>query len=382
MDLNIVVRGQSNAFLLVSADQEAVGAQTLIAEVQRLLGFDGVNDRVLLDDWWRPEQNTVFGATAFIGDWVARDANGAWQPLQYEQALLRNMSENPPATETAIVWLHNEYDSLYYPNLTATEWQSAVRADAAMVRAALGLDPASSPYVFVSAIPFPTAYDNSLQAIRAGMENLEADPSFGAIVGARALDLDMSFKFEFETAYASYAYGLSHISAQDAVTIGQRLARSLAEEWAAYAKPGSPVALEGGNIASDGPKVVAATAVSADTLVVKVAHDRAAGFTPLDADAAAGTGWVAGNGVTAVWADSVQAVSADTLQIHFNGAIPVNGWLFYGYGYGRLAAADQPGAGNAIYDSAGLPIWTPATGVAIAAPAPLAAAFAEFNPIA
>ena len=362
MDLNVVVRGQSNAFLMVSADLDGAGGRTLTAEVERLLGFDGVTDRVTLDDWWQPNQVTVFGATAFIGDWVARDAAGAWQPLQYEQSLLRNVSQNPPATETAIVWLHNEYDSLN-TGLTAADWMSAVRADAAWVRGSLGVEAARSPYVFVSAIPFVTGDAGANQAIRAGMEALEADPAFGAVVGARALDLDMAFKFPFEALLTDYTYGLSHISAQDAVTIGDRLARSLAEEWAEYAKPGSPVALALGDIASDGPKVVAAAAVSADTLAVRVAHDRSAGFAPLDADAVAGTGWVVGGASAAVAADNVQVLSADTLLIHFRGAMPADGFLHYGYGYGRLAGDNQPAQGNAIYDLAGLPIWTPATGV-------------------
>ena len=371
MDLNVVVRGQSNAFLMVSADLDGVGARTMINETQRLLGFDGVNDRVLLDDWYTPGQGTVFGGTAFIGDWVSRGANGAWQPLRYEQSLLSNLSQNPPATETAIVWLHNEYDSLN-PNLTAAEWVSAVRADAALVRGALGVDAARSPYVFVSAIPFPTGDDDSEQVIRAGMEALEADPAFGAVVGARALDVDMSFKFPSENQPTNYAYGLSHISAQDAAMIGARLARSLAEEWAAYAKSGSPVALAGGNIASDGPKVVSATTASADTLVVKVLHDQSASFAPLDPQAAAGIGWVVGGASGPVSANAVQVASADTLVIHFAGAIPTEGYLYYGYGYGRLAATGQPGQGNAVYDHSGLPIWTPAVGVKVNAPVPAA----------
>jgi hypothetical protein len=384
VDLNVVVRGQSNAFLLVSDDQGSAGSRALIDEVQRLLGFDGANDRVLLDDWWQPGQNTIFGATAFIGEWSARDANGVWQPQQYQQALLRNVSQNQPATETAIVWLHNEYDGVYYPNLTASEWESAVRADAALVRGALGLDAERSPYVFVSAIPFPTASESSLQIIRAAMEKLEADPAFNADVGARALDVDMTFKFPFETALTDYTYGLSHISAQDATAIGQRLARSLAEEWAEYAKPGSPVALAGGNIASDGPKVVGATAVSGDTLVVKVVHDQATGFAPLDPEASAGLGWAVGGSSGPVFADSVQILSADTLQVHFGSPIPADGQLYYGYGYGRLAATNQPGQGNAIYDDAGLPMSTPASGVAIAALLPtalVAASGADLSPL-
>lgn len=367
MDLNVVIRGQSNAFLMVSADQGGVGAQALINETQRLLGFDGVNDRVLLDDWYATDQVTVFGGTAFIGDWVARDAAGAWQPLQYEQSLLRNAAGNTPATETAIVWLHNEYDSLN-PNLSAAEWTSAVQADAAWVRAALGVDAARSPYLFVSAIPFPTGYDNTAQAIRAGMEFLEADPAFNGTVGARALDVDMSFKFQFENQFTDYTYGLSHISAQDAAAIGERLARSLAEEWAAYAKPGSPVALSGGNIASDGPKVVSATTFNAETLVVRVQHDQSAGFAALDPQAAAGAGWVVGGAAGAVAPDAVWTSGPDTLVLHFPAAVPADGYLYYGYGYGRLAASDQPGQGNAIYDLSGLPIWAPATGVKVNAP--------------
>jgi hypothetical protein len=110
VDLNVVMRGQSNAFLMVSNDLGGVGAQAMIDEAQRLLGFDGFNDRVVLDDWYTPDQVTIFGGTAFIGDWVARDANGAWQPLELENSLLRNMAQNQPATETAIIWFHNEYD--------------------------------------------------------------------------------------------------------------------------------------------------------------------------------------------------------------------------------------------------------------------------------
>ena len=98
---------------------------------------------------------------------------------------------------------------------------------------------------------------------------------------------------------------------------------------------------------------------------------KSAGFAPLDADAVAGTGWVVGGALAAVEADNVQILSADTLLIHFRGAMPADGFLHYGYGYGRLAGDNQPAQGNAIYDLAGLPIWTPATGVK-----------ADFSPIA
>ncbi len=176
MDLNVVVRGQSNAFLMVADNLGRIGAETLITETQKLLGFDGVNDRVVLDDWFQPGQVTVFGATAFIGDWMARDAAGAWQPREPELSLLRNLSQNPPATETAIIWLHNEYDTLYYPNLTVTEWTSAVRAEAALVRSTLGVDASRSPYVFVSAIPSPTGNGDTHQVIRGAWKRSRPTP--------------------------------------------------------------------------------------------------------------------------------------------------------------------------------------------------------------
>ena len=364
MDLNVVVRGQSNAFLMVSNDLNGVGARAMIDEAQRLLGFDGVNDRVLLDDWYTPDQMTVFGATAFIGDWVTRDPTGAWQPLELERSLLRNMAQNQPATETAIVWFHSEYDSLN-PNLTAAEWVSAVRADAAFVRGALGVDASRSPYVFVSAIPFPTDHKASNQAIRVGMEALETDSAFGAIVGARALDVDMSYKFPFEYDYANYTYGGAHISAQDAVKIGERLGRSLAEEWAAYAKPGSPVAAAGGNIDDQGPWATEATVVGANQLLVRFSFDAASRLQALSPDAARGLGWSVRSESGEVAATSAALSGTDALLLTFEGVVPAGGKLFYGYGYGRLASGDGPGQGNAVYDEQGMPAWVGASGLAV-----------------
>ncbi len=364
MDLNVVVRGQSNAFLMVSNDLNGVGARAMIDEAQRLLGFDGVNDRVLLDDWYTPDRMTVFGATAFIGDWVTRDPTGAWQPLELEQSLLRNMAQNQPATETAIVWFHNEYDSLN-PNLTAAEWVSAVRADAAFVRGALGVDASRSPYVFVSAIPFPTDHKASNQAIRVGMEALETDSAFGAIVGARALDIDMSYKFPFEYDYANFTHGGAHISAQDAVKIGERLGRSLAEEWAAYAKPGSPLATAGGNIDDQGPWATEATVVGANQLLVRFSFDAASRLQALSPEAARGLGWSVRSESGEVAATSAALSGTDALLLTFEGVVPAGGKLFYGYGYGRLASGDGPGQGNAVYDEQGMPAWVGASGLAV-----------------
>ncbi len=130
------------------------------------------------------------------------------------------------------------------------------------------------------------------------------------------------------------------------------------------------MALAGGNLAEDGPKVVSAKLQDANTLLVKVTQDRSAGFAALDPDAAAGVGWsVRSSGGVAV-ANRVEMLSVDTLQIHFASTLPSDGVVFYGYGYGRLAAYNQPGQGNAIYDQTGMPIWTPTQGVRIDTAAP------------
>ena len=114
------------------------------------------------------------------------------------------------------------------------------------------------------------------------------------------------------------------------------------------------------------------------TLVVKELHDQSAGLAALVPQAAAGVGWGGGGGGSGVSADAVWTSAPDTLVLHFPSAIPTDGYLYYGYGYGRLAATDQPGQGNAIYDLSGLPVWTPAVGVKVNATA--AASLLEADP--
>jgi Ca2+-binding RTX toxin-like protein len=144
-----------------------------------------------------------------------------------------------------------------------------------------------------------------------------------------------------------------------------RSARAIAESFADYARPGSPVAQAGGNIADAGPQVVRAALAGGDRVLVDVAHDGAAGFAALDGDAADGVGWsVRGNGGE-VQGTGVEVVDADTLLVSFDGAVPADGMLHYGWGYGRLGGADGTGRGNAVYDDQGLPIWVQASGLRI-----------------
>jgi len=370
MDLNILVRGQSNAILLMESNNWA-SSGALYAEVSRLLGFDGVNDRInLVYDRFDPDSATAAGGTALIGDWL-KPVNGDWRQgwtlAQHGQAIVNEAAQLPAAQRddpTAVLWLHSEADSTRR-DLTPEEWISAVRFDAAQLRAALGQGAETTPYMFVSAMPY-WGTEEGHQAIRQGMERLAADPAFNARIAARTLDTDVNAD-DTDGNWTTMNYGTSHLGDADVLQTVARAARSIAETFAAYAKPGSPVALAGGNIADDGPQVIRATPAGEATLRLDVAHDAAGGFLPLDPQAAAGIGWYVAAPSGAVRGVAAAIEDADTLLVTFSGPVPADGVLYYGYGYGRLAETGQPGRGNAVYDDAGLPIWVGADGLTVGA---------------
>lgn len=363
MQLDIIVRGQSNAAYLMELDG-GVAARALIAEVQRLLGFDGVNDRVNIV-YNRDGQGgeTAYSGTAFLGEWMTRTATG-WQAGPLEQGFLQAMNDYKASgmgDATIMLWMHSEYDSRD-PNLSSTEWANAVRSDAALVRQSLGRE---VPYLFVAAHPYGDGTDTGHQAIRRGMEALVADPNFDARIAARAPDIDASLD-DLDGNPSTIEYGFAHITPADAQLIASRIARAVAEEWAGFARPGSPVAQSGGNIADTGPRVVAATRLNANQVQVDVVHDGATGFAPLDPDAAAGIGWsVAMPNGTRMSASGASILDGDSIVITFPQPLPASAVLDYAWGIGRVANWNEPGAGNAVLDNTGLPIWTPAQGVPI-----------------
>ncbi|WP_135466280.1 carbohydrate-binding domain-containing protein [Crenalkalicoccus roseus] len=370
MELNVLIRGQSNALLF--AQHAGWAAPTAMRkEIEKLLGFDGVTNRVVVHVDWGDSTSTVHSGTSFLKEWMRKDASGQWVAGDLTKSLLgyiaHDMTAAQRANPTAVFWLHSESDSTIH-GLSAADWAAAVRADAALVRQALGQSAETVPYMFVSAHPY---WGNGAahQAIRLGMETLAADAGFNGHIAARALDLDID-NDDYDGNPATREYGGSHISASDAMVIAARAARSIAEAFAQYALPDSPMALAGGDIANLGPKVVAARPVGARTLEIDVEHDGAAAFAKLHPDAAKGVGWsVHVPGGKTLYATSATILDGDTLRVTFDGDLPAGGMLHYGYGYGRLASDGGPGQGRAVYDSAGLPIWTPASGVAIAASA-------------
>ena len=113
MDINVLLRGQSNAEYFMDFGELSVVQN----EVQQLLGFDGTNEKVnIIASALDPGgKNTINSATAFLTDWMHQNSNGSWSVNTLEQGLL-NAIANLPAAEkadpTAVVWLHNEYDAI------------------------------------------------------------------------------------------------------------------------------------------------------------------------------------------------------------------------------------------------------------------------------
>src|SRR5690349_8820975 len=182
-----------------------------------------------------------------------------------------------------MVWLHSKYDSIDGA-LTPALWESAVRYDAALVRGAYGRSAATLPYLFVSAIPYNNGTGTGHRAIRTGMEELSADPAFNAGIAARIQDADMGRDIDT-------GFGGSYMSFEDQWIALIRIATSLAEESAAYAKPGSAVALAGGSIDNLGPQVIAAALSAPNRLMIKLQFDAASSLAALGPTAAQGVGW-------------------------------------------------------------------------------------------
>ncbi len=371
MNLNILLRGQSNSVLFDAFG----GLASLQTQVQNLLGFDGKASTVsLVADFGNASGvNTMNSGTAFLSEWLTPkngDWHQGWQVNTLEQGLLTDIAGQSAAVKaspTAVVWLHNEYDSQQV-NLTAAEWQSAVQFDAGLVRAALGQGAATTPYFFVNAIPYSSANWDSNQQIKIGMQNLANDASFNGLVAAQFQDANMD-------AWGS-AMGGPHLGVEDTPELAYRLAQSIAEEFAQYAAPGSPVALAHGQLDSNGPQVIQAQAVAghANQVLLTVGFDHATGLQALDSIAATGANWFANASVSAgnggQWATAAELVDGSHLKLTFTNALPANGLVFYGYGYGKVwSPVDGTGVGHGIYDEHGMPLWTVATGVQIGAPA-------------
>ena len=368
--INVVIRGQSNARYITTN-----GLMPVIKEdIEHLLGFDGISHKVnIVGDWNNSDgSNTEWGGTGFTTNWLT--ANGGdytkgWTANVQELGLLSalgKLSAADRANPTAIVWLHNENDSLN-SGLTTDLWESAVRYEAGLVRATLGQDAGTTPYLFVNAIPFQGAIKN--QDIRVGQTRLTEDSKFNAAFAvSQSSDVDMDVNLDITKPVLP---GSLHGNQADSAQWAHRIALGVAEEFRASAQSGSPLALAGGNIDDAGPQVVFANAVFGHSrqVVLTFQFDAASGLLPLSSSARLGAGWSLRADYTDASPDAV-AVRADLLGnnkllLTFDHEVVAGEKLFYGWGGDRIALTNLPGIGAAVYDDQNMPAWVDARGLSV-----------------
>ena len=394
MELNILLRGQSNSYYF---DQYG-GTQIVANALQYYLGFDGVTNKINIIGASTPDAQgnlTMEGGTSFLPNpqgtqsWL--DTTMTADGVQFsndspENSLLAHIASLPAdvrAAPTIILWMHDEGDANWAGQSTAT-WEAGVEYDAAQVRAALGQTAATTPYLFTDVIPEDEDVASSMQAIKAGMAALVANPSFNAAIATHTGDLNMDNAVN-GLAPGTIIFGGPHVDQTDVNVLAGRIARSVVDEFAQYALPGSPLALAGGRLDDLGPQAVSAIAVTGapNQLVVGVTLDPAStGLTALSLGAEAGIGWTIQDSGMTIEATGASLLPGNRLLITFAAAVPIDATatLNFGFGTGRIAEdADihtginypgsgpgSPGEGNAVYDDQGEPIWTSAAGVAIA----------------
>ena len=391
MELNILLRGQSNAIFF----DRFGGYAAVQADVERLLGFDGVNQTVNLLGGEAPDAAgwaTTFGGTALLPpsqyhwlDLVNGDYTQGFTPAVYEQSLLNYIADLPlpeRAAPTVVLFMQDESDASVAGGETTAEWTDAVRYEAGLVRNALGQTAATVPYLFVP-VPFDSADPATMQAIRLGQDELSADATFNGLTATRTGDVDMNNPYNGLPA-GTVIFGGPHLNEADVALLAARIAPSVADALAQYALPGSPVALAGGHVDDSGPQAVRVdwTPTRPTQVIVTLQDDpSASGLMPLGTTAASGLGWTIRDGATSIAASAAEELPGNQLMLTFTGNLPIDSAvrLFYDYGTGRLAVgADthtgtgypgtgpgSPGAGNGIYDDNGLPAWSAAAGVPI-----------------
>jgi len=204
MDVNLLVRGQSNALLFVDYG----GVWALEEQLESILG--DVNINVLAQ--YGQDDSTIYSGTPFL-DW---DSDG------YQQGLINFLDDQPADildNPTITLWMHNESDS-NTAGVQADSWMAEVQSDATMVREALGQGAETTPYLFTY-VPYNYVQGDSPEQIQAGMHALVADSAFNASFDTEAM-LGLAMDGD------GYADS-SHMGRGDADLVAERLVGSLAD---------------------------------------------------------------------------------------------------------------------------------------------------------
>jgi hypothetical protein len=375
-NINILVEGQSNA----AAFFEYGGRAILRERVRKLLGLHDDQTITMLGE----PNTTVWSGVGLIESlheppaWLSAMQNGGWRDNDMQTdvlSLIRKLPAGVRASPTAMLWLHNETDSLN-PHLTRMAWESAIRHVIDEQREALGQSATTTPLDFVY-VPSdcPTRCmeisgkgAESVQTLKAGFEDLSRDATFNAQIGAQIGDADMD-------GLGGTSLGGLHFDSDDVKTLALRLSTAMANQLWKYAQPGSPAATAKGALPFKGPEVVEAFRKDPHILAISLRFESERdGLLPLSGWAAQGAGWRIRDGKTVIYCDTAH-VELGKLQLSFPVPIPSGktARLYYGWGSGRIAAerplgvsrTRAPGRHAAVYDTNGLPVFVPASGVAI-----------------
>jgi hypothetical protein len=167
--VNLLVRGQSNALLFCDRG----GVWKLHAQI-KTAGFDTA---VLAE--WGTDTSTIHSGTPFM----------TWDTGGQQKSLLAYLAKQPAevrARKTITLWLHNEDEQK--GDVKKADWLKEVRADAKLVRAALGQSAKTTPYIFC---PIRYNYGQNFEWL-AGMKDLVADTGFNATLSGAFQDASMS----------------------------------------------------------------------------------------------------------------------------------------------------------------------------------------------
>ncbi|MDB5374581.1 MAG: hypothetical protein JWP04_3223 [Belnapia sp.] len=253
MDINLLIRGQSNAQAFV----ERGGSKLLESELEK--SFGPQVDVNILASFGAGKEHTIHSATAFL-NWDTDGQTAGMASYLHKQP--DTVRDNPTVT----IWMHNEYDGNTL-GVTTEHWVREVTGDAAIMRDELGQEAGTTPYVFTY-IPYNYTKGTSPAAIKAGMAQLAADPAFNADIGPDLSDLAMDGD--------GYVHS-SHMGTADALLVGSRLATALtgtvSELIGSPVTPPTPAPTPGPTPAPT-PALGTLTAGSGpDALVLKVSQD-------------------------------------------------------------------------------------------------------------
>ncbi len=247
MDLNLLLRGQSNALLFADTG----GAQALADKLEAATG----HNIHLLASYGSGSDHSIFSGTEFLTQWMNGTQAGPLEQglLNYIQGQSADIKDNP----TLELWMHNESDQKMSGGFSGDYWKTVYEANHDMVEQAFGHS------VTTEFVPIRYNWGN-IGPILDGMK--------AAVADGTAAGIDMS-AYDLAKMDWGGTPDTEHMCANDAHVIADALAKDLAPLVKAMAE-GAGVPSQPANPATPPPGPVALEAgTGPDSLVLKISQD-------------------------------------------------------------------------------------------------------------